>query len=187
MITALINNLVVEKILETLISQRIEICELLGEESLPIQNPPISPDALVNLKRFWVQMGGSMPDDYEAFLQICDGIGNFSSSYHLFGSETFELQNYHIQTELLLKNGIGLPKNPMTGIIFLGWHDETNTRIFYDFNSEVPCLYDGEPGFLSKYDSFMQFLNLKVTSNEIIIKKMSDMQSDLSEEDDLAD
>jgi|GEM_PF-4245369 len=173
-----------EKVVEVLIAQQTEIYELLGEDLIPKKNPPITQENLTLLKSWWLKKGAPFPLDYERFLKICDGISNFSSSYDLFSSEILLSENYEQKSQELLNKGLGLKRNHPCEIIVLGWNDETRTRIFYESNANNSLvLYDGEPGFISMYDSFEHFLNLKVAANEISKKRILDMQNEISEDD----
>lgn len=173
-----------EKIIQFLIKQQTEIYELLGDDRIPKINSPIKIEDLSLIKKHWNKKGWVLPSDYEEFLKICDGIDHFSASYDLFGSKIFLSDNFDKHANDLLKNGIGLEDERMEGIVFLGWNEETTNRIFYDFKpNKVPILYDGEPGFISLYVSFEQFLNLKTKANELTIKSIREMQNEIPEDE----
>lgn len=160
-----------------LTAQQLQIFELCGDDRQPLPRPPISAPSLAALDAFFAANGGAIPPSYLAFLQVCDGIEDFSFSYHLFGSQGLLSPAYRALSAEIFEAGTGLSRESDADLILIGRHPETTTRLFIDLQHEPlepgeSVIFDGDPGDLSLHPSFIAFMRMRVTANEMTIAQL---------------
>ena len=166
-----------KELVRQLIVQQLEIFKHCGDDRQPQARPPISAPSLTKLDTLFAEHGGAIPPSYRAFLQVSDGIDDFSFSYHLFGSKELLSPAYSALRAEVLDSGVGLSREPEARLILIGHHPETTTRLFIDLQHEPleldeSVILDGDPGDISLHPSFVAFMRMRVTANEITIAKL---------------
>lgn len=160
-----------------LTTQQVRIFELCGDDRRPQTRPPISAASLASVEALFAAHGGAIPPSYLAFLQVCDGIDDFSFSYHLLGSAELLSPAYPTLCAEVFESGTGLARKFDADLILIGHHPETTTRLFIDLQHEPldpgeSVIFDGDPGDLSLHASFVAFMRMRVTANEMTIDQL---------------
>lgn len=172
----------------TLISQQARIFELCGDDRRPRARVSVGAPALAALDAFFVAHGGACPPSYRAFLNVCDGIENFSYSYHLFGAQDLLSPSYPETSARALGTGAGSSRSSDEGQVLIGSHPETTTTLVIDFLHEQLehgefVILDGDPGDVSLHLLFLAFMRMRIAANEITIAKLIEVRDGRIDED----
>lgn len=164
-------------LVQRLVAQQTQIYELCGDERRPQPRPPIEHSAAAALERFFEARGGRMPASYRTFLEVCDGIDDFSFSYHLFGSAALLSPGHEALCARVFEAGTGLTRERAEDLVLIGQHPETTTHLFIDLLHEPledgeAVVFDGDPGDLSLHPSFIAFMRMRVQANEMTIAQL---------------
>lgn len=165
------------ELVRRLVAQQIEIYELCDDDRQPAPHAPISAEAMRALEEFFAARGGAIPPSYRVFLEVCDGIDDFSFSYHIYGSQTLLTPSYDELSAEVFEAGTGLTRDSALDLVLIGSHPETTTRLFVDLQHEPidageSVLFDGDPGDLSLHPSFIAYMRMRVTANEMTITQL---------------
>jgi hypothetical protein len=174
----------IKEIIEKLVEQQVKIFELCGDERRPKIRPPISNASLSLLKAFFIAHNSVIPPSYQAFLETCDGIENFSFSYDVFGSKELLSKNYNKLNKAIYESGTGLNREEDKDLLLIGYQVDTTTRLFIDLLHEQidpteSIVFDGDPGDISMHSSFISFLRMRVEANNITIQQLDDVKGGL--------
>lgn len=166
-----------QEIVHLLTAQQTQIFELVEFDERPILGPPVDQEQLSRLRKWWIKKGGVLPESYQDFLLVCDGIENFCLSYSLFGASDLLSDSYSVLLKEVLEVGTGYDYNIDLPPILIGYDTETTTRVFFDLfheplDSNEPIVLEGNPGDMSLHESFRAFLEFRVKTNEITISHL---------------
>ena len=169
------------KLVSTLMSQQARIFELCGDDRRPRARVAVGAPVLAALDSFFAAHGGACPPSYRAFLKVCDGIEDFSFSYHLFGAQDLLSLSYPETSARALGAEADPSCLPDEGRVLIGSHLETTTTLVIDFLHEQLerdefVVLDGSPGNVSLHLSFLAFMRMRIAANEITIAKLIDVR-----------
>jgi len=168
----------IAELVRTLIALQTRIYELTDDDRRPVPHPPIDSASLAALERWFAARAAVLPPSYRAFLRVCDGIDDFSFSYHLFGSRFLLSPEYDAIAERALGGGAsGLERASADELILIGRHPDTRTRLILDphhapLEPGETVVFDGDPGFLSLHASFGSFLEMSVQAAKLTIRTL---------------
>lgn len=166
-----------KSLLLELVQQQTLIFKLFGDKRVPRPRPPISAAKLKKLRAWWLTKGGEIPPSYAEFLLICDGIEDFSASYPLFGACDLLARGHARAEREILAQGIGLSTESIDQVVLLGWSQETTSRVIVDMRHKQlkpgeAVVFDGDPGNLSRHESFGEFILIQAKANAMTIAEI---------------
>lgn len=169
-------------LLDRIYKQQIKICDVFGSDDYPERADGISMENLERLKLSLSARGMELPLAYEEFLLINDGISDISTSFHLHGSEFLMSDEYDETLEFLLENGFGFETDDTQLPLLIGSHEDTLTKVFFDFKhaqkiAGETMMFEGDPGFMTLHNSFIDFLNCRIEANEKTLQTLINMKN----------
>jgi len=180
----------IAELVRTLVALQVRIYELTDDDRRPVPHPPIDAASLAALERWFAARAAALSPSYRAFLQVCDGIDDYSFSYHLFGSRDLLSPEYDSIAERALGNAAsGLERESADDLILIGRHPETRTRLILDprhapLEPGETVVFDGDPGFMSLHASFGSFLAMSVQAKQMTIETLERPNRGLPDDDD---